>query len=111
MTPNIDELLSDIKQARQQRGMNAWWQDVLQRAHRAIGDLRELSDVNVSGCDRALTMLEISAATCDQLTSEVERLQAALEEISELYSGGHGYRAKEIALRALGITQQRRKTT
>lgn len=76
MTPDLDGLLSDIKSARQQRGMNAWWQDVLQRAHRAIGDLREISAVNKSGCDRALDMLEVSAATCKALATEVERLKA-----------------------------------
>lgn len=76
MTPDIDELLADINKARHQPGMNAWWQDVLKRAHRAIGDLRELSAVNESGCDRALGMMEAAAATCRLLTAEIDRLKA-----------------------------------
>lgn len=78
MTPDLDQLLEDIKKARQQPGMNAWWQDVLKRSHRAIGDLREMSAINESGCERALTMLETASATCTLLAAEVERLKVEL---------------------------------
>lgn len=79
MTPDLDQLLEDIKQARQQPGMNAWWGDVLKRAHRAIGDLREMSAINESGCDRALTSLETCAAVCKALTSEIGDTRTALK--------------------------------
>lgn len=48
MTPDLDELLADITKAQHQPGMNAWWQDVLKRAHRAIIDLRKAVPVPIT---------------------------------------------------------------
>lgn len=42
MTPDLDTLLSDINKAAHAAGTNAWVQDVLQRSHRAIRDMRML---------------------------------------------------------------------
>lgn len=80
MTPDLDQLLYDINKARHQPGMNAWWADVLKRSHRAIIDLRQLSAVAESGCERALTMLERSTATCKALGEEVDRLRRTASE-------------------------------
>lgn len=76
MTPELDELLADINKARHQAGINAWWQDVFKRAYRAIGDLREMSAINESGCDRAMDMMEAATAVCKAQTVEIERLRA-----------------------------------
>jgi hypothetical protein len=75
VTPDLDDLLADINKARHQAGMNAWWQDVLARSYRAIGDLREVSAINESGCDRALQLMESAAHTCKALTAKVEQLK------------------------------------
>lgn len=50
----------------------------------------------------------LQTTNADPLHDEIERLRASLKEISELYSGGRGWRAKEIALKALN--QQETKT-
>lgn len=73
MTPDLDELLADINKAAHAGGTNAWVRDVLQRSHRAIRDIRELSAINESGCNRALDMLEVSADTCKKLAAELDR--------------------------------------
>ena len=90
MTPDLEVLLADINKAAHAAGTNAWVRDVLQRSHRAIRDLREMSAINESGCERALEMLEISAATCKALTAEVDRRR---EERIELDRRIHNQRA------------------
>lgn len=72
MTPDIDQLREDINKAAHAAGTNAFVRDVLKRSHRALGDLRELSAVNESGCDRAMDMLEFSAQTCRKLAAKIE---------------------------------------
>lgn len=82
MTPDIDQLRDDINRAAHAAGTNAWVRDVLKRSHRAIGDLREMSAICESGCDRALEMLERSTATCRALGEEVERLRAEMASLT-----------------------------